>query len=175
MGGCWRMTRSFTQICKKCKGIGHGFPSCKAKDSLQKHPQQPAEIDQQPKTKPEWLELFTSHIPSTPIDIDKLEFELLYHPDRNFVSYLYNGLQFGFDTLIPRVNLVYKECKRLLNARQNPEDVQQLIESECQKGYLYGPFNEPPFHNNFRVSPIGLAVGKYSGKKRLIVDLSSPH
>ena len=104
-----------------------------------------------------------------------MEFELQYHPDKNFVSYLCNGLRFGFDTLIPRVNLAYKECKNLLSARQNPEDVQQLIESEYQKGYLYGPFNAPPFHNNFRVSPIGLAVGKYSGKKRLIVDLSSPH
>ena len=25
------------------------------------------------------------------------------------------------------------------------------------------------------VCPLGLAIGKYSGKKRLIVDLSSPH
>ena len=56
VGGCSRMTCSFTHICKKCKGVGHGFPSCKAKGSLQQHPQQPAEKDQQPKTKPEWLE-----------------------------------------------------------------------------------------------------------------------
>ena len=28
--------------------------------------------------------------------------------------------------------------------------------------------------NKFRVSPIGIAVGKYSGTKRLIIDLSSP-
>jgi hypothetical protein len=27
----------------------------------------------------------------------------------------------------------------------------------------------------YRVSPIGIVEGKYSGKKRLIVDLSSPH
>ena len=56
VGGCSRMTCSFTHICKKCKGVGHGFPSCKAKGFLQQHPQQPAEKDQQPKTKPEWLE-----------------------------------------------------------------------------------------------------------------------
>ena len=53
VGGCSRMTCSFTHICKKCKGVGHEFPSCKAKGSLQQHPQQPAEKDQPPKTKPE--------------------------------------------------------------------------------------------------------------------------
>ena len=61
-----------------------------------------------------------------------------------------------------------------MSARRNPSDVQDLIEKECSKGYLYGPFDKPPF-DNFRVSPLGLTIGKYSGKKRLIVDLSSPH
>ena len=51
---------------------------------------------------------------------------------------------------------------------------QELIETECEQGFLYVPFSEPPFDNN-RVIPLGLAVRKYSGKKRLIVDLSSPH
>ena len=62
----------------------------------------------------------------------------------------------------------------MLSARQNTFDVQELINQECQKGYLYGPFDQLPFEN-YRVSPLGLAIGKYSGKKRLIVDLSSPH
>ena len=96
------------------------------------------------------------------------------HPDQTFVSYLCNGLSDGFDTLVPSVTLPNKECKNLLSARRNPSDVQDLIEKECSKGYLYGPFDKPPF-DNFRVSPLGLAIGKYSGKKRLIVDLSSPH
>ena len=42
-----------------------------------------------------------------------------------------------------------------------------------EKGYLMGPFDSPPF-DSYRVSPVGLAEHKYSGKKRLIVDLSSP-
>ncbi|XP_078142279.1 uncharacterized protein LOC144539879 [Centroberyx gerrardi] len=32
-----------------------------------------------------------------------------------------------------------------------------------------------PFSQVFRISPIGVATRKYSGKKRLIMDLSSPH
>jgi hypothetical protein len=43
-----------------------------------------------------------------------------------------------------------------------------------EKGYLKGAFGKPPF-DIYRVSPIGIVEGKYSGKKRLIVDLSSPH
>ena len=100
--------------------------------------------------------------------------ELQGHPDPAFVQYLCQGLRGGFDTLIPDIVLPNKECKNLLSARQNASDVQELIVQECQKGYLYGPFHQPPF-DNYRVSPLGLAIGKYSGKKRLIVDLSSPH
>ena len=37
-----------------------------------------------------------------------------------------------------------------------------------------GPYASPPFPK-YRVSPMGIAVGKYQGKKRLIVDLSTPH
>ncbi|XP_075935401.1 uncharacterized protein LOC142935139 [Anarhichas minor] len=39
---------------------------------------------------------------------------------------------------------------------------------------MIGPFTSPPFPI-FRISPIGIATRKYSGKKRLIIDLSSPH
>jgi hypothetical protein len=52
--------------------------------------------------------------------------------------------------------------------------VDSLIEQEVQKCYIKGPFDAPPF-SAYRVSPIGIAEGKYSGKKRLILDLSSPH
>lgn len=76
--------------------------------------------------------------------------------------------------MIPDIILPNKECKNLLSARQNAQDVHELISKECQKGFLYGPFDQPPF-KAYRVSPLGLATGKYSGKKRLIVDLSSPH
>jgi hypothetical protein len=37
-----------------------------------------------------------------------------------------------------------------------------------------GPFCKPAFEH-YRVSPIGVTTGKYSHKKRLILDLSSPH
>ena len=42
------------------------------------------------------------------------------------------------------------------------------------KGYVCGPFVNIPF-KQFRINPVGVAEGKYSKKKRLIVDLSAPH
>ena len=110
----------------------------------------------------------------SPIDVDRLGFELQKHPDRHFVEYLLSGLRFGFDTMVSTLDLPIIECKNLLSAVRDPETVDSLIEQEVQKGYIKGPFDAPPF-SVYRVSPIGIAEGKYSGKKRLILDLSSPH
>lgn len=91
------------------------------------------------------------------------------------MKYLCTGFQQGFDTL---VNIPHQfpnmECKNLQSALKESDVVNQLIDSEVAKGFLIGPFKEPMFPN-YRVSPVGVATGKYSGKKRLIVDLSSPH
>ena len=72
------------------------------------------------------------------------------------------------------VTLPNKVYRNLLSALQNYGKVRELIETECKNWFLYGLFDHPPFQN-YRVSTLGVAVGKYSGKKRLIVDLSSPH
>lgn len=39
---------------------------------------------------------------------------------------------------------------------------------------MIGPFDKPPFPI-FCVNPIGITTRKYSGKERLIIDLSAPH
>lgn len=99
---------------------------------------------------------------------------MAYHPDQNFVEYLCDGLEYGFDTMIANINVSTKECKNLRSAITQPIIVDKLVESEVNKGFLRGPFEVLPF-SKYRVSPIGVAIGKYSGKPRLIVDLSSPH
>ncbi|CAG2199755.1 unnamed protein product [Mytilus edulis] len=55
-----------------------------------------------------------------------------------------------------------------------PEDVTKLVDDELRKGYLIGLFTKPPF-DTYRISPIGIVEGKYSKKKRLILDLSASH
>ena len=111
---------------------------------------------------------------NTPVNVENLRQELQTHPDRDFVDYLCDGLTYGFDTMISDITVPTKECSNLRSALERPDTVDSLIKSETQKGFLEGPFLKPPFAR-FRVSPIGVAIGKYSGKPRLIVDLSSPH
>jgi hypothetical protein len=110
----------------------------------------------------------------TPINISQLAKELASHPDREFVDILITGLTEGFDTGISPLPVKSFECNNLLSAVRDPEYVAEALHSEVDKGFMIGPFNNPPFAS-YRVSPIGVAVGKYSGKKRLIVDLSAPH
>ena len=66
------------------------------------------------------------------------------------------------------------ECKKLLSATKYADDVSLLVNKELEKGYLIDPFIKLPF-DIYRVSPIGIVEGKYSGKKLLILDLSAPH
>ncbi|KAL5016980.1 hypothetical protein ScPMuIL_006569 [Solemya velum] len=67
-----------------------------------------------------------------------------------------------------------EEWKNLLSATQQPAVVDELLLAECEKGFLLGPYTDPPF-DIYRISPLGIATGKYSAKNRLIVDLSAPH
>lgn len=96
------------------------------------------------------------------------------HPDRQFVKNLLSGLEQGFDTGISATHLESYEAKNLLSSLRNKNVVSTLLQDEISKGYVIGPFHSPPFET-YRISPIGIAEHKYSGKKRLIVDLSAPH
>ena len=62
----------------------------------------------------------------------------------------------------------------MLSAKANADFVSAAIASEVEKGYLTGP-RDSVGYSHYRVSPIGVAERKFSGKKRLILDLSSPH
>ena len=115
-----------------------------------------------------------ANVPSSPVNVKQLQEELKFHPDNNFKDYLVNGFMYGFDTKVPNIKLDIKECKNLMSATKFEQDTDLLINSELEKGFLSGPFSSPPF-KEYRVSPIGIAEGKYSKKKRIIVDLSAPH
>lgn len=114
-----------------------------------------------------------SILPS-PINIPVLQSELMYHPDQHYVHYLIKHLYEGFHTGINPLPKTSLECKNLLSACRDPETVDLIVQEELQKGYLLGPFTKVPFAV-FRINPIGIVEGKYSKKKRLIVDLSAPH
>ncbi len=113
-----------------------------------------------------------SHV--SPIQVQALADELRRHSDKNFSNYVLDGFLHGFETGISQLPRLPFECKNLLSAIQQHDITSQLVQSELEKGYVIGPFDSIPF-SQYRISPIGVAEGKYSGKKRLIVDFSAPH
>lgn len=113
---------------------------------------------------------------NTPIHIARLEEELQNHPDPCFVSSLLENLRSGFHTGVEYCPQESHECKNLLSCRGNHAFIEQTLAEEVDKGYIIGPYypNPPPELVPYRVSPLGVVESKYSKKKRLIVDLSSP-
>lgn len=73
---------------------------------------------------------------NNPVNIDILQLWLKDHSDKEFVSYLINGLQFGFHTGFRRTPETPFECKNLRSAVKHPEYVGDLIQQEVNKGYL---------------------------------------
>ena len=115
-----------------------------------------------------------SLMPSTPVNVPALSKALTNHPVRSFVNYLITGLVQGFFAGLCWLPTSTHVCKNLQSALKEPEVVADLLQKEVRKGFMIGPFSKSPF-SPFRVSPIGIATRKYSGKKRLIIDLSAPH
>ncbi|XP_041958640.1 uncharacterized protein LOC121717981 [Alosa sapidissima] len=108
--------------------------------------------------------------PSTPINVSVLSYYLSAHPDSVFVDFLLTGLSQGFRVgVLSPVSDSYV-ARNLQSALAEPSVVSELLSKELNKG----PFSVPPFCP-FRVNSLGVATRKYSGKKRLIFDMSSPH
>ena len=84
------------------------------------------------------------------------------------------GLREDFFTGISKPPVASLESPNNLSVKAQPKMVSRLIMKEVKRGFLVGPFRTPPF-SLYRVSPLLLAEGTYSGKMRLIVDLSDPH
>nr|XP_033936284.1 uncharacterized protein LOC117444996 [Pseudochaenichthys georgianus] len=85
-----------------------------------------------------------------------------------------SGFSHGFHPGIAILPDTSHTCRNLQSALKEPHTVDTLLAKEVKEGFMIGPFDSPPFPV-FRISPIGIATRKYSGKKRLIIDLSSPH
>ncbi|XP_016535343.1 proline-rich protein 36-like [Poecilia formosa] len=123
---------------------------------------------------PSRLQELVSRFLSTPIHVPVLASFLTHYPDRLFVDFLITGLTQGFFIGLPQLPASSLVIPNLQSALNDPNAVSQLLQKEVSKGYVIGPCASPPF-SHFRVHPLGVAVRKYSGKKRLILDLSAPH
>lgn len=84
--------------------------------------------------------------------------DLDFHPDPSFVQYLFAGW--------PEIFFWSPHfCSNLCSALDEP--VSSLLVKEVKQGFMIGPFSSPLF-STYRISPLGIATQKYSGKKRII-------
>ncbi|XP_078017752.1 uncharacterized protein LOC144458670 [Epinephelus lanceolatus] len=141
----------YLHACSFCGG-GHARPACPHNPTSQK---------------------IGKH-PSTPVNVSALRAALRNHPDPTFVEFLTTGFTEGFHPGIAVEPSVSFTCKNLQSAINDPESIDRLLAAEVEQGFMIGPFAQPPFPT-FRISPLCVATRKYSGKKRIIIDLSAPH
>ena len=85
-----------------------------------------------------------------------------------------NGFINGLETGLSRLPERPFECRYFQSANSYPESTSEMIETELCKGYIIGPYDAITF-SQYSINHLGIAVKKYSGKKRLIVDMSPPH
>ena len=108
----------------------------------------------------------------TPINIDRLELFLQdYDPILKFQ--LVHGLRYGFDVGHRGILLNNLDVGNMTSCFENPEVVNEHLQSEIEAGRIAGPFDEPPFQN-FQINRIGLVKKKEKNKFRMIYDLSHP-
>ncbi|CAH3181471.1 unnamed protein product [Porites lobata] len=109
---------------------------------------------------------------STPLDVDKLAFELVNHPNRSFVDNLVNALRYGtrIGYLGPQK---FRVSNNLISASQHPEVISANLSKEMSLGRVAGPFLSPPLPN-FQCHPIGVVPKKHSTEWRTIYHLSYP-
>ena len=97
---------------------------------------------------------------SSRIDIYRLELELTYHPDRNFVfnllSMLKEGARIGYSG--PRSARI---SPNLISAMQHPDVVFPNLQKEVNLGRVAGAYPAPPLAN-FQCHPVVVIPKKHS-------------
>ena len=111
----------------------------------------------------------------TPINAEKLQHELYFHPDQTQVDYVISGLSNGFHLgFNPRAVSLKSARQNMPSASLQPSVIDQYLLTELEKGRVAGPYSMPPIPN-LHISRFGIIPKKYQpGKWRLILDLSSP-
>ena len=95
------------------------------------------------------------------------------HIDRNFVTYILEGISKGYRIGYDYNKKTKKVTSNLLSVSQNPEVVTKYIQKEVALGKMIGPLG-PELAAKVHISPFGVIPKGHSGKCHLIVDLSSP-
>ena len=112
----------------------------------------------------------------TPLLIEKWAELLKHHPDKEFTSYITQGIAEGFRIGCNRSSVKLKPCKHnLLSTREHPHVVEEYLMSELEQGRIADITDTPNAELHVHVSPFGVIPKKHKPDRwRLIFDLSAP-
>ena len=108
----------------------------------------------------------------SPLVVERWVVLLDTHPDKDFVTYILQGISKGFRIGYDYNRTTKRATSNLLSASQNPEVVTRYIQEEVALGRLIGPL-EPELAARAHITSFGVIPKGHTGKWRLIVDLSS--
>ena len=94
--------------------------------------------------------------------------------DHDLQDYLFAGVTHGFYKGINNVLDKILVWRNSLSSKNEPEITSNLLAKEVNKGYVFGPFDKPPF-DTYRIDLISLASIIYLAKKKVIVDMSASY
>ena len=111
---------------------------------------------------------------STPLSLPAWKRKLERHPDQDYVKYILSGIEYGFRIGVDVTREFKSATQNMLSAKQNPQVIEEYLQSEVGKGNILGPFapgSAPLVH----INRFGVIPKKYQpGKWRIITDLSYP-
>ena len=114
--------------------------------------------------------------PLTPF-IHQWEFLLSSHHDAQFVSYILDGLKWGFRLGFSWSNPLNSTEKNNPSSREHGDAIDEYLQKEMRAGNLVGPISSRVLTNgqHLHVNRIGVVPKGYNtGKWRVITDLSFP-
>ena len=110
----------------------------------------------------------------TPLMEDRWQAALGDHPDKEFASYIVEGIRSGFRVGFRGTPGACKPAARNMpSASQCERSIDEFVASECAAGRILGPF-ERSFVPTVHLNRLGAVPKSTPGKYRLIVDLSYP-
>lgn len=96
----------------------------------------------------------------TPIDADKLQWELCFHPDQQKVYFVISGITSGFHLgLDPLAVSLKSVTQNMSSASLHPAVIDQYLLTELQKGRVAGHLSMSPIPN-LHVSHFGVIPKK---------------
>ena len=111
---------------------------------------------------------------ATPLKEQAWRQALADHPDKEFASYIVQGITNGFHIGFNYEKITCQAAStNLISTKQHPMVVEEYLAKELKEGRI-AEVSDPMGLTGLQISPFGVIPKKVPGKWRLIVDLSFP-